>query len=162
MHASNFLNFRILLVSLALFIGGATAAEHRHDHSHDAAPARLALDNGKKWATDQALRQGMNNIRNSMEASLPGIHENRLSSAQYAALAKKVQGEVAKIIANCKLEPQADAQLHIVVAGLTEGAEIMASQAKAAKRQDGAVRVIGALDQYNAYFEHPGWKAIVH
>lgn len=153
----------ILLATLGLSIGGlAAAAEHHHGHEHGAAPAKLALDNGKKWPTDEALRLGMGNIRNSIEASLPAIHDNKLSPAQYAELAKKVQGELGNIVANCKLEPKADAQLHIVVADIAEGAEAMASQAKKAKRQGGAVRIIGALDKYNAYFDHPGWKAIQH
>lgn len=154
--------FMILLATLGLSIGSVAAAEHHHGHEHGAAPARLVLNNGKKWPTDEALRQGMDNIRNSMAASLHGIHENKLSQAQYAELAKQMQGEIGNIVANCKLEPKADAQLHIVVADITEGAEAMASPAKKAKRQGGALRIIAALDKYSAYFDHPGWKAIAH
>lgn len=154
--------FLILLAAFGISIGVAAAAEHRHSHEHGTAPAKLGLDNGKKWPTDEALRQGMGNIRSTMAASLQGIHENRLSQAQYAELAKRVRGEVGNIIANCKLAPQADAQLHIVVADIVEGAEAMEGSAKKTKRQGGAVRIIGALDKYNAHFDHPGWQAILH
>ncbi len=152
----------ILLAAFGISLGGAVAAEHRHGHDHGAAPAKLSLDNGRKWPTDEALRQGMSNIRNSMAASLHGIHENRLSPAQYAELAKKVQDEVGNIVANCKLEPKADAQLHVVVADILAGAEAMASPAKKAGRQGGAIRIIGALDKYGAHFDHPGWTALAH
>lgn len=152
----------MLLAAFGLSIGGAIAADHHHSHEHGAAPAKLTLDNGKKWPTDDALRQGMGNIRNRMEASLHAIHENRLSLVQYAELAKKVQAEVGNIVANCKLAPKADAQLHIVVANILEGAEVMASQVKKSKRQAGAIRIVGALDKYNTYFDHPGWVALGH
>ena len=153
--------FLILLAAFGISIGVA-AAEHRHSHEHGTAPAKLGLDNGKKWPTDEALRQGMGNIRSTMAASLQGIHENRLSQAQYAELAKKVQDEVGNIVAHCRLEPRADAQLHIVVADIVGGAEAMAGPAKKVARQRGALRIIGALDRYDAHFDHPGWKAMAH
>lgn len=147
-------------LSLALASSPATAAEHRHDHG--AAPARLELNDGRKWETDAPLRQGMENIRGAMDAALHGIHGNRFSAAQYGALAKKVNGEVSGIVARCKLEPKADAQLHVVIAELIEGVEAMQGKAKPSRREAGAVKVVGALEKYAAHFEHPGWQPLRH
>lgn len=141
----------------------ANAEAHNHSHEHGAAAATtLQLNAGQKWETDAALRLAMANIRQAMAGSLHAIHENRLSKSGYAGLAKKVENEVGYIVANCKLEPQADAQLHLIVAELLEGAGEMAGKVKTGKRQDGAVRVIGALEKYGRYFADPGFKPIEH
>lgn len=147
-------------------IAATSTAATGHPHEHGAAPATLQLDAGKKWETDGALRQAMGNIRQTMAAALHDIHENRLSKKGYATLAQKVDKEVGDIVANCKLAPQADAQLHLIVAELLEGAGQMAGKAGAAKRQNsgqnGAVKVIGALEKYAAYFDDAGFKPIAH
>lgn len=154
----------LLLAALCLALGGpvlAAGGEHAHGHGHGA-PAKLQLDAGKKWPTDAALRGAMADIRETMAASLDDIHRQRLPAQQYAALAGKVEQAVGRIVAECKLDARADAQLHIVVAELLAGAERMGGKVKGASRQGGAVRVIGALDQYATYFDDPGFTPIRH
>ena len=157
----------LLLASLCLALGGpvlAAGSEHAHGHGHGA-PAKLQLDAGKKWPTDAPLRQAMGNLRATMAAALPDIHEKRLAPEGYAALAKKVEQEVGSIVANCKLDARADAQLHLVVADLLDGADKMAGkkkQARGGKPRDGAVQVIGALDKYATYFDDAGFQPIAH
>ncbi len=160
-------NSLLMVAALCLAVSGTAmaapgTAANDHKHDHGSAPATLELNAGKKWKTDGALRQSMGNIREAMAASLHEIHENRLSKKSYAALAKKVESEVGNIVANCKLEPKADAQLHLIVAELLEGAEQMAGKAKQVKRQSGAVTVIGALDKYGTYFDDAEFKPITH
>lgn len=159
-------NKLLVLAAICLSIAGtpfaAHAEAHNHSHEHGAAAATLQLNAGQKWETDAALRQGMGNIRQAMAGSLHAIHENRLSKNGYAGLAKKVENEIGNIVANCKLEPKADEQLHLIVAELLEGAGEMAGKVKTGKRQDGVVRVIGALEKYSQYFADPGFKPIAH
>lgn len=153
------------LLSLSLASAPLSAAEkasHRHDHEHGAAPAKLELNNGKKWATDAPLRKGMENIRNSIDAVHHEVHENKLSAAKYGELAKKVHGEVEGIIAGCKLDPKADAQLHLVIADILEGVETMEGKTKKVKRQAGALKVGSALEKYAGHFDHPGWQPLKH
>jgi len=152
-----------LAAGLALSAASFAAPAHKHDaHADHAAPATLQLNAGKKWATDEALRKSMDSIRQSIEGSLHQIHENRLTPAGYGTLARKVDAEVGYIVSNCKLEPRADAQLHLIIADLIAGSEKMAGKVKNAKRQDGAVKVIGALENYAAYFDHPQFKPVAH
>lgn len=162
--ASGALSAILLAAGLVLAAAGhAAPAAHKHDaHAEHGAPATLQLNGGKKWATDEALRKSMEGIRQAVAASLHDIHENSLKPAAYGVLASKVEGEVANIVANCKLEPKADAQLHLVVADLLAGSEQMAGKVKKAKRQDGAVKVIGALEKYATYFDDPKFKPIAH
>jgi hypothetical protein len=150
--------FCFCLISVPVF------ASEPSGHSHDAVgtPVKLSLDSGKKWASDEPLRMAMTNIRNAMDKSLHAIHEDRLSATKYGALAKKVNGEVGYMVSNCKLEPKADAQLHLIIAEMLEGVEAMDGKLKTMTRQDGAVKVIGALESYSTYFDDPSWKPIKH
>lgn len=145
----------LLALSPALQAGEAARGHDHHDH---AAPQQLQLNAGKPWPTDASLRQAMGNINQAMADALPRIHKNRFSPGDYQGLAAKVQGEIAYAVENCKLDPEADAMLHLVIADLAGGAEAMAGKAKLS-RHDGAVKVLGALKAYGRYFDHPGWLA---
>lgn len=138
--------------------GVAAAGKDAHKHGADA--VKLTLDNGKKWATDEPLRKAMGNIRKEMQASLHEIHEGKLPAAKYNELAKKVGMEVGGIVAECKLEPKADAQLHLVIADMLDGIEVMEGKTKKVKRQAGAVKVLVALEKYGTHFDHPNWQPI--
>ncbi len=154
------------LVTLSVLAFTATspsfAANEGHDHGHGTASATLQLNAGKKWETDAPLRKAMGEIRQSMASSLHAIHENKLSANAYGQLAKKVEGAVGDMVANCKLGTQADEQLHIIIADLLAGAELMSGKVKQAKRMGGAVKVIGALDNYGKYFDDAGFQPIEH
>lgn len=155
----------LLLAGLGLASGSHAAGLHGHEtdtaHGHGSA-VTLQLNAGKKWETDAALRSSMAQIRQALDASLPRIHDNRLDAAGYSALARKVEAEVGNIVNNCKLEPKADAQLHLIVADLLAGSDQMAGKVKRAKRQDGAVKVVGALSNYAKYFDDPQFAPLAH
>jgi hypothetical protein len=137
-------------IALALaFAGPAAYGQATHEHDHGASEAKLVLDQGKKWPTDAPLRQGMENIRAALGSGM-----------KYQALANKVNTEVAGIVQNCKLEPEADAQLHLVIAELMAGAEAMEGKVKGETRRAGAEKVARALSAYGEHFEHAGWKRL--
>lgn len=120
-----------------------------HDHGHAAGESKLVLNQGKKWPTDAPLRQGMENIR----AALGG-------GMKYGALAAKVNAEVAGIVQSCKLEPEADAQLHLVIADIMAGVEAMEGKVNGETRREGAERIARALQAYGEHFDHAGWKQL--
>ncbi|MFN4352151.1 MAG: hypothetical protein ACK4F6_15215 [Hylemonella sp.] len=155
----------LLVAGLGLASGSYAAGLHGHEtdtaHGHGSA-GTLQLNAGKKWETDAALRSSMAQIRQALDASLPKIHDNKLAAAGYGALARKVEGEVGNIVKNCKLEPEADAQLHLIVADLLAGAEQMAGKVKHTKRQGGAVKVVTALINYGKYFDDPQFTPPEH
>ncbi len=90
--------------------GTAAWAAAEHSHGHDA--HALELNAGKKWATDDPLRQGMTKIRDAVDAKLPAVHRGKMSTAQYAALGGEIDAQIAHIVQNCKLDPKADEVLH--------------------------------------------------
>ena len=124
--------------------GHAGHAGHA-DHAGHGQTAGLSLDDGRKWATDAGLRQGMARIQALVEAPAPDP----------AAQAAAIRDEVAALVANCHLEPKADAVLHALIGELLAGAEAMARPETATA---GLARVRAALARYPLYFDHPGWR----
>ena len=127
-------------------------------HGAEGAVTQLQLNGTTKWQTDASLRTGMAAIRDAFDADHAAIHAGKQSDAAYAALAAKIEAQVNDIVAHCKLPPQADANLHFVIADLLQGASLMQGTDPAQSRHAGAARVHGALIAYGKYFDDPAWK----
>ncbi|HST26857.1 MAG TPA: DnrO protein [Rudaea sp.] len=132
----------------------AAHAEHAH-----AAPAPAAvLPAGKHWATDAPLRDGMRRVRQAVQALEHG-ERSHLDAAQTANEGKLIEGAVNDMIANCKLDPDADAALHGLLAKFLVGANAARTgqnlPAALADMQD-------ALKQYPLLFDDPTWNAPVN
>lgn len=140
----------------AFGVGVPTFAADSHQHAAGE-PTKLVLDHGKKWPTDEPLRKNMSEIRAALAAKAVAIHKGTLTPDDYKALGTLVQAHVASIVTECKLEPAADENLHLIVAELSAGADAMQGKAKVAPAA-GAVQTVGAVNQYGRYFKHPGWK----
>lgn len=146
-------------VLVASSIGPALA--QAVDHSHDAAALhKFTLNQGKKWGTDEPLRAAMGRIRGLVEPQLGAAHNGKLTPAQYSELATRIETEVGGIVANCKLEPKADAMLHLLIADLGDGTSTMTGKNPKQRPALGLVKVAKTLDQYGKHFEHPGFKPV--
>ena len=130
-----------------------------HDHGASASH-KIELNAGRKWATDEALRKGMTAIRTLVGAALPAAHAGKLTPVQYDALANDVNAQLTYIVQNCKLDPKADAQLHIVIGDIAKGVETVQGKRPGAGRSSGVVEIVQAMNTYGEYFNHPGWQAI--
>src|SRR5690606_28992382 len=92
---------------LGLLVAGAMAAgtlalapayatsEHAHGHSDTA--QMLKLDHGQKWASDEALRDSMAKIRDTIDASLPELRKGE-QHAQFDAVGGEIDKQVANIV----------------------------------------------------------------
>lgn len=150
------------LAAALVFSGASLAAAAVHDHDHGDAPFELQLNNGEKWAIDAPLRKSMGDISAAMSESIGTIHEDQLPAADYVPLASQLNDSVAYMVANCELPPDADAQLHMIIAQLMAGSEKMAGNNADATPRDGAVQVLGALEAYEQYFDDPDFVPVVH
>jgi hypothetical protein len=152
----------VMAALAAMVLSPAARAQHdEHAHHQDAGTAAIAnlkLDGEKKWPTDASLRAGMTAIHQAFKAGHPAIHAGRQADAQYDALASRIESQVNSIVANCKLPPAADANLHYVIADLLQGVGLMRGQDPQRTRHDGAALVHGALRAYGQYFDDPDWK----
>ncbi|MEH6387362.1 MULTISPECIES: hypothetical protein [Pseudomonas] len=158
-----------LAITLAVLpIGVAHAESHSHAHGHEAHQTHemgehtLRLNNGSQWETDAPLRKAMGILRQDIHPLMPEIHNDRLSDDGYEALAQQVNDQVKYMIENCELEAEADAQLHLIIAELMAGANALQGEAEDQARRDGAIRVVGALNSYAAYFNDASFKKLGH
>lgn len=149
-----------VLAGAAVLAAPATAFADEPKHGHGVTEIhKLSLNQGKKWATDEPLRKGMSEIRTLVEAQHAGIHKGTLKPAEYAALGEKIEAQVGYVVANCKLDPQADANLHVILEEVLGGVEAMQGKEKKSLRAGGG-KVVAALNDYGKYFDHPGWKPL--
>lgn len=151
------MNCLLMAALLASPLACVSAAE---THGHDAAAHTLHLDAGKKWATDAPLRQAMTTIRTATQKVLPLVHAGKAGDADYAAFAGAVNAQLAFIVQNCKLDPKADAQLHVIIGELAAAVAQAQQQLPGQKRKAGVVKVVQALNSYGRFFEQPDWKPI--
>ena len=151
-----------MAVTLALAIGSiGTASVAAPGHlEHTATIAALQLNAGKQWTTDTHLRNGMSRIRDAVFAELDAIHLRTMDAGRYEALARRIDGQIAYIIENCRLSPQADAQLHLVLTQIMQGSVAMQGRDPNYARRSGLEGVVSALEAYSRHFDHPGWKAL--
>lgn len=157
------MNTRTLILALATAFSTAAAlpalAAEQHHHGHGAhaeAPQKLTLNNGRKWKTDAPLRKGMEEIRSALEQAHGHGHHGEASPAKYVELGRKMEAEIASIVMNCKLEPVADANLHVIIGELNAAADALKG-ANAADAEEAMRRADRATRAYSRYFDHPGF-----
>lgn len=149
----------------------ATAAAPLHDHGAASGSPMLMAVGGKKWVADTTLSRAMTSIHGAVHAEFADVAalDDTLAGKEltrkalrrtYLALAKKINAEVAYVIGNCRLAPEADARLHLVIADLNEGVAAMEGQEEYGSRRDGVVKVMDALDRYAGYFDDPGFRSV--
>lgn len=149
----------VTLFALSAGYPAQAADPHQGQHGSAVKPTKLVLNQGKKWATDEPLRKNMSAIRTALAAKHYAIEKGALKPDEYKALGKLVEARVATIVAECKLAPAADANLHHIVADLIASADAMQGKS-ATKPAMGAARTIRSVNTYGQYFDHPGWKPL--
>lgn len=132
------------------------AATHAHDEHDDAA---LSLNNGEQWETDEALRHGMLEIRAAVAMLTPAFESGQLNQVQAHQLSEAVHGSVNTMIEQCQLTPEADANLHSILAELLKGTAALEA---APLSSEGLPALQGALEAYGHYFNHAGWEGDEH
>lgn len=147
------------VATLTLWSGPGLYAANSHSHdshshdSHEGQPA-LSLNNGSKWETDEALRHGMIGIRDLVDA-----HQQQ-GGGGYPELAHGIRSNVDHVIENCKLDPEADAALHVVLGDVFDGIALLEGEKGENARGQGVDRIAHALEQYGRYFDHPDWADV--
>lgn len=143
-----------VVLSALLLAAGAALFCHlhspSHDHGHDGSQGQMQLNAGQKWETDAPLRTGMERIR-ALVANAPTHDATSMQS-----LAGGIREQVDYLIQNCKLAPEADATLHVMIAEFLQGADLISKENDPVR---GLSVINAALDAYPRYFAHAGWEA---
>lgn len=142
------MKFSIIILT-SLFLHVAHAKNH-HDHSgHSKKSDKLTKSTKKFQATDD-LKTRMDKI-----LSLMSELKNKKNNVKVVAeFGDKLTGVVNDIFTTCKLDPEADAAVHPLLALILEGAE----EFKLGKYDSGHSKIHIALLHYENKFTHEGWK----
>lgn len=146
---------------LPTFAAGSGSHESHGHASHGSAKPALALDNGRQWATDQALRRHMGEVRAMLAVHREAILEGSLSEKDAHVLGSAIEAKVAAILTECRLDPEADRNLHAIVAQLVEAADILQGKSRRVPAAKGARHAVRAAQMYATYFSHPGWVPVL-
>ena len=116
----------IAAMPLLLLTALATPLAHAQDGHEHHAPAVAASQQtpAQQYATDAPLRKGMAQIRTAVDA-LGHYERGHMGAEQAVTSATTIQEQIAYLVANCKLEPEADAALHGIIAKLGAGAQAL-------------------------------------
>jgi hypothetical protein len=108
-----------VLVLLAAFAAAPALA-----HNHAAPQPAPASSPVAKYPAEAALRTAMDRVRNAVEAFEHARH-GHMGAEQVRALADHLDAQVARVFKECRLEPQADASLHVLLGTLMKGSRAM-------------------------------------
>lgn len=139
------------IFSIMLSAASLVQAQAHHHAAHDHATeydAELASANGKRFATDQPLRIGMARIRTAV-TSLERLDDSH-PPAQVIEQANAIERHIDFLIANCRLDPQADAVLHGIIS------QLLAATGKLREAPEDAAPVAqlqAALHEYDNRFD---------
>jgi hypothetical protein len=154
-------NLLISMFMLALANVGAIALLHLYgpaEHGHGQhGMSELALNDGMRWATDAPLRQGLERIRDGVAPIVAASTARPLTMDEATALSSAIKDQVQFLVENCKLEPRADAALHVLLNDFLQGADALAADPAS---KAGLEYVVNALNLYPQYFDHHGWRPL--
>lgn len=123
-----------------------TTGVHTHHDDHN---AKTNLSKPpKRFIADDSLRVHMSVVLNTMKA----MHSSGVK-VSLAETGLKIESTVQDIFKKCKLEPEADAAIHPILAELLKGASLF----KNGQEKSGQEIIHNALLRYETFFEHPGW-----
>jgi len=125
---------------------------HAHDTRHEVAPVP---PRGQLWPTDEPLRAAMSKIRAAVEAAEPAYGRAQLQAEDARALAQVVEQSVAYMVANCRLPPEPDAALHVLIGRMMTAA---GSLNRDAGSDAGLPQLVAVMRDYRSSFDHPGWS----
>lgn len=111
-----------------------------------------------RFATDDAVREGMRAIRTAMQAQEAAIAANQLDRQGYIDLAKAVDGVLQGRLAQHSLpKPAAVAFRGSIWQDLEHCAGLLRDGRSVSMQRTGALGVQQVLRNYPVYFDHPGW-----
>lgn len=143
----------VTIAAVLLLAGMAAPIAHAQDGHHHHAPADQSAQEtvAGRFQTDAPLRKGMGEIRKAVDA-LGHYERGHMGSEQAVEFAGTIQQQVDYLIANCKLDPKADAALHVIIARLTSSAQALQSDPK---DLTSIPPMREALQQYVMQFDDP-------
>lgn len=131
----------------------ATTADDAHAAHAEAMP--LPAPPAQPWATDAPLREGMDGIASAVARAQAARQAGTFDAEQAKSLAGTVDERFKFMLANCKLEPEADVALHALLAQFVAGSRALAADPAAIAPMSHLQELLAL---YPRYFDHAGWQ----
>lgn len=136
----------------------APAHEQAASHAgHDQAAPILA--EGQRWETDAPLRAAMTRIHDAVALNLPAYHEGRLQVEDAEALAIGIENDIKYMFANCELDPEPDAALHVLIGRMMSAIEALRTNPAST---EGMPQLVAVVNDYQTTFDHEGFQPLTH
>lgn len=136
----------------------ASIHDQAADHSdHDQAAPVLA--DGQRWETDAPLRAAMSRIRGAVASNLPAYHEGELQVEDADALAIGVENDIDYMFANCELDPEPDAALHVLIGRMMGAVGALKTDPAST---EGMPQLVAAVNDYQATFDQENFARLTH
>lgn len=126
--------------------GAKETANISSGHDSHAPASAVDLKSGAKWKTDAPLRKAMSEIK----AVIAPIQAGTRNSQNGIEASSKIQAQIEYMFANCKLDADADAALHAIVAQMISAAQKLETPNSF---EQGISEINAALVQYETQFE---------
>ncbi|HPF25371.1 MAG TPA: hypothetical protein PK159_02180 [Steroidobacteraceae bacterium] len=164
MMIRSFVCLRLTLAAIALTVSGVglpvlaqTHATEVADHSHHHADATAPDAVTGPFMTDAPLRAGMSRVRNSVDAlaglsaasDASGVDRGNEDETLVLSSTAEIQSAIQFIFAECKLAPDADGALHLLLADLLQAS---AALNEAPSRLQPVAAMQGVLTRYDEQF----------
>ena len=120
-------------------------------------PPRLVLNEGRKWTTDAATREGMEAIREQVAAFRKSHDLAPMPPAHYAALGQSIRRELTGILEDSRLDVRASRNFAAIVEQLVIATDTLEGFHGAA-RANGIGHAEVVLAQYGRFFDHGGFR----
>ena len=126
----------------------ATSSEAHDAHANHSAPV---LAEGERWPTDAPLRAAMNRIEIAVGEAEPAYDNGKLEASAAQSLAAKIDTDVRYMIENCKLAPEPDAALHVLIARMMSAATALQANPNS---PEGVPELAAVVRDYRMTFDH--------
>ncbi|GIL18257.1 MAG: hypothetical protein BroJett040_20080 [Oligoflexia bacterium] len=143
---------KLITAIFVLSLSTASLAEEDHSHGHQASggQAGMTLNEGKKWKSDETLQKNMVQMHKQFNVLNKLVESKRAKDGDYKTMVEVMDKSIADIFKNCKLEPKADATLHVVLTELMSAKDKMKNQKTSI---EGLTQARKGFNLFHEYFQ---------
>lgn len=142
----------LIILTLVSMTACAEKADEKHSSHTDHSQHTQSTQNerqsppAQKFQSDEDLQTRMASISSYFKTLKAD------ADALPAEAGEEIKTTVEDIFKTCKLEPEADAAIHPILADLLKGADLL----KAGEKEEGHQVIHSALTSYTQFFDDPG------
>ncbi|NMG75948.1 hypothetical protein [Aromatoleum diolicum] len=113
-----------------------------------------------RWRVEPAVRHGIDDIRLAIDSRIAARGDSGLTRETFGELGVAIDDRVTRLVSCCIKPGPAGRHLHMLLAEMVDGTDLMKRATTVDGRRLGLLKVIQALNLYGTLFIHPDWRAL--